>query len=274
MFRLWNEVQASMDASIVLDFSKCNFIRHNGVAFLGGLIRFAEAHGKTATVDWSTVRLPILRNLQQNGFAGAFGSHQGPWAGNSIPFREDRCENEAAIMEYLKTNWLGHRAVKVSQRLGNAIRGVVWEIFCNAFEHSESPVGVFTCGQLYPKREQLCLSVVDFGTGIPNKVSAFRRRPWDAPSESLKWAFVPGNTTQRTDKKSRGLGLDLLRNFVSANGGQLSVYSDGAYVQVTKAGAIYKNLSERFRGTIVDIRLKCDESMYILASELSEKPFF
>lgn len=177
-------------------------------------------------------------------------------------------------MDYLKEHWLGHKGVNVSARLGNAIRGVVWEIFANAFEHSKSPIGVFTCGQLYPKKEQLCLSVVDFGEGIPSRVSKYRRRPWDPPSESLRWAFARGNTTERSPSKSRGMGLDLLKSFVSVNDGQLSIYTDGARARIGKDEESFEDMGERFRGTIVDIRLRCDERLYVLTSELSEEPFF
>lgn len=277
MFRLWKHAAACSDPWMVLDFSACNFVRHNGVAFLGGLIRYTEARGTVVLIDWGTIRGPILRNLQQNGFAEMFGGGTPPWRGNSFPYREDRQFADEPIMRYLQENWLGYRGVKVSEALADRIRGVVWEIYANAFEHARSPVGVFTCGQLYPKREQLCLCIADFGEGIPGKVASFRARSRaEPPAESLRWAFQPGNTTAVTPSKSRGMGLDLLRSFVRVNEGQLSIYSGGARAVIGKEGDKFENLAEPFRGTIVDIRLKCDQKFYMLASEVppSQEPLF
>jgi hypothetical protein len=279
MFRLWNQATQWTAPSMVLDFSRCNFVRHNGVAFLGGMIRSVERRGVSVEVDWATIHKPILRNLEQNGFAQTFGAETPPWRGNSIPYREDGKIAEEPIMRYLQEQWLGLRGVRVSQALGDAICGRVWEIYANAFEHSGSAVGIFTCGQLYPKREQLCLCVVDFGQGIPAKVANFRRSNRGAwtPSESLKWAFRPGTTTALTTQKSRGMGLDLLKDFVTVNGGQLSVYSGGARAVISKEhGDKFEDTVEAFNGTIVDIRLKCDQRFYMLASELppSSEPYF
>lgn len=272
MFRLWSEVQGIRPARVTLDFSRCNFIRHHGVAFLGGLIRFLQSNGSQVEIDWGTIHGAILRNLQQNGFQLAFGGGVQPWRGNSIPFREDMTQARDPIMGYLREHWLGARGVRVSERLGNAIRGVVWEIYANAFEHAKSHIGVFTCGQLYPKRAQLCLSVADFGTGIPSRVAAAYPRFALRPVEALRWAFRVGNTTASSVARSRGMGLNLLEEFVEKNDGQLIVYSGGARAVFSKHAAQFDEAGAAFRGTIIDIRLKCDDSYYALLSERAPTP--
>ncbi len=61
--------------------------------------------------------------------------------------------NVADLIAYLKTKWLGRGWITVSTRLRDAIVGRVWKIYANAFEHSHSPVGIFSCGQHYPRRK-------------------------------------------------------------------------------------------------------------------------
>jgi len=62
---------------------------------------------------------------------------------------------------------------------------------------------------------QLVLSVVDFGMGIPNKIRSYLQSDPRAAnllsSSCLEWAFQSGNTTSRQLGVARGLGLDLLK---------------------------------------------------------------
>jgi hypothetical protein len=48
----------------------------------------------------------------------------------------------------------------MSPQLINRIVGKVWEIYENAFEYADSPLGVFTCGQHFPTRRELTLTVL------------------------------------------------------------------------------------------------------------------
>ena len=140
-------------------------------------------------------------NLAQQGFLAAFGCPGGPWTGNSIPYREDHAIDKAGLMDYLKTKWLGRGWINVSPPLRDAIVGRVWEIYENAFEHSKSSIGLFSCGQHFPNKRRLLLTVVDFGVGIPANVRAFFGNQQIRADHALAWAFQPGTTT-----KPNGMG--------------------------------------------------------------------
>jgi hypothetical protein len=84
-------------------------------------------------------------------------------------------QDKEILADYLKTKWLGCGWIHVSPSLQDAIVGRVWEIYANAFEHAQSSIGVFSCGQHYPKMKELKLTVVDFGVGIPSNVRLFMR---------------------------------------------------------------------------------------------------
>ena len=124
----------------------------------------------------------------------------------------------------------------------------MWEIYSNAFEHSNTDIGVFSCGQYYRNQNDLVLSVTDFGKGIPRNVRSFlRHKDVDeaqilklSGADCLKWAFKPGSTTCTGDVP-RGLGLDLLKEFVRLNQGKLEVYSNNAYAIVDKDGEQFVN---------------------------------
>jgi len=269
LFWILEEAEATR-SDIRFTFSTCLFLRPNAVAFLGGLARQIESKGRSVTFDWDTLKDNWVKTtLRQNGFAGMFGDPSSGWSGDCIPYREDPSRDANAIMDYLEESWLGRGWVHVSKNLTDAIVGRVWEIYNNAFEHSESH-GVYSCGQYFKHHNDLILSVVDFGHGIPENVKYFLKRDPRAnlltAAACLRWAFQRGNTT-KTDEPG-GLGLDLLKELVCLNQGKLEVYSNEAYVLIDKSGEQYENIAVSFKGTAVHITLRCDEKLYRFANEI------
>jgi hypothetical protein len=170
LFELGNTVLADPRHAI-FDFSNCRFLRPNAVAFLGGIARLIESKGRTVQFDFSTAPDKVLTILRQNDFAHCFGLPRFSGPGGSVPYREDSAELirqtnlKEGIINYLTREWLGRGWVHVSPRLRNAIIGVVWEIYDNAFEHANSSIGLYSCGQHFPRLRILQLSVADFGIG-------------------------------------------------------------------------------------------------------------
>lgn len=271
MFQIW-EMVSQHPAGTRFDFSQCRFLRPNAVAFLGGLARLAQNYNVPIVFDWSTVQSAIFANLCQSGFAMSFGHSSPGWNGNSIPFREDRISAANPILDYLTDQWLGRGWVQVSPLLKDAIVGKVWEIYANSFEHSGSAVGVYSCGQYYGAMNQLVLSVVDFGVGIPSKIRSFLhsdpRSQHLLSSACLEWALQSGNTTSIQLGVARGLGLDLLKEFLRVNDGSLEIYSNDGYAIVDRNGERYQDLNSSFSGTAVQIKLNCDETLYHFRGEI------
>ena len=275
LFEMSNQVNGLFE-DVRFDFSSCRFLRSNAVAFLGGFARLIESLGGSVIFDWDTLRSNSVRaNLCQNGFAGNFGYNAKAWSGHSIPYREEMEPDMNEIMDYLTFSWIG-KWVNVTDRLRDAISGRMWEIYSNAFEHSDTEVGVFTCGQHFRHRNDLILTVVDFGRGIPAKVKAFLSQFVDearvaklSGADCVKWAFERGNTTSMGGV-ARGLGLDLLKDFVRINQGKLEVYSNDGYAIIDKEGERFDNSPISFQGTVVHITLRCDEKLYRFYDEAEE----
>lgn len=272
LFKLLQYVNNGNRSSYTLNFTDCFFLRPNAVAFLGGLIRLLNSQGLKMDIAWVTVRKEVMITLVQNGFAQAFGYHSSRvQTGHAIPYREDQHEDSDEIMTYLIDHWIGKGWVHVSPRLCAAIAGKLWEIYTNSFEHSHSPVGVFTCGQHFKIKNELVLSVVDFGVGIPHNVKNYLNkdpRAQTLPSDAcLKWACTSGNTTDASGIP-RGLGLSLLQEFVKLNNGKLELYSSDGYVKMDCHGEQYGIHSSSFNGTILHLTLICDEKYYHFKDEV------
>lgn len=272
MFGLWNEVNG-WGQHVVFDFTPCRFLRQNAVAFLGGLARLIQHNAGSVTFDWNTLRNDIYINLTRNGFLSAFGGGDKAWMGHSIPYREDMSEDKKRMTVYLRDQWLGPGWVALSQRLREDIVSRVVEIYDNVFAHAQSPIGVTSCGQHYPRLQELKLTVVDFGIGIPANVRQYLRRPEMSAAEAISWALQPGNTTSSADI-GRGVGLDLLKTFVKVNKGRLEIFSGDGYAIVTEYVEHCIDREQGFRGTLVNITLQCDERFYCLSSEVDEGPLF
>jgi hypothetical protein len=269
----------SADA-VSFDFRKCRFLMQNGVAVLGGLAMLLKSQGKRVEFKWGSMRPTIAASLANNGFLGFFGQSGMRTTGTAAEFRQDTTLQKEPLVGYLVQDWIGTGRIELSAALKEAIVSTAWEIYANAFEHSGSPVGVFSCGQHYPNKHLLELTVVDFGCGIPSKVRQFLKRPRMSGAEALEWAFHRGNTTSQRGF-ARGMGLDLLKEFVKVNRGQVSIFSHDAFAivdarlpQQKDRELVYGKSLIPFAGTLANIVFRCTRHYYSFASEPTSRPLF
>jgi anti-anti-sigma regulatory factor len=253
---------------IVIDFNYCKFLDHLGVAFLGGIIHLIKKHQGHFTFAWDTLSPKIRMNLAQNGFLQEFSGNIEPWQGNSVPFRYD-VDYTGDIFQYLEKQWLGRNWINISTQLQEEIVSNVLEIYANAFDHSQSPIGVFSCGQHYPQEKRLALTAIDFGVGIVSNVRSISRLNTLSTEEALRWAFQSGNST-RTGITG-GTGLTLLHSFIAQNRGTLTICTNDGKVEISDGKIEYASTNRLFSGTLVNIDLQCDESEYCLSTE--SQPF-
>jgi len=274
MASIWRQVDAAGDGvEVCFDFSRCEFLQPIAVVFLGGLAHVINHRGGNARFLSKTMFSRVRVNLLQNGFAHALGAEETPWQGNSIPYREYLAEDEDSIAQDLRQNWLGRGWFNISAALANEVVGQMWEIFANAFEHSDSRVGVFSCGQYFKNRRVLTLAVADFGVGIPSNVRLHLHQADLSAADALRWAFRRGTSTSARSGP-RGVGLDLLKELVCANNGVMLAYSHDGCVNIDSRGETYQNFEPFFEGTLVQIRLMCDDKHYMLSNETTTAPFF
>ncbi|WP_152226418.1 ATP-binding protein [Pseudomonas sp. SCB32] len=271
---IWQAVaNAPRDHEIHFDFLKCDFLRPNAVVILGGMARILQSGGRRVCFLSNTMRAGVQANLVQNGFAHAMGASIAPWRGNAIPYQEFAAPDKERIVSSLREHWLGRGWISVSELLADAILGQIWELFSNAFEHSRSTVGVICCGQHFPNRRELLLSIADFGVGIPANVGAYLGGQPCAGDVAMRHAFSRGFTTTN-GSVPRGMGLDLVKEFVQKANGCLEIFSHQGHARIDVRGEKYDNIAPIFHGTLVQIRLCCDDKFYLLSNELNEQPFF
>jgi hypothetical protein len=149
----------------------------------------------------------------------------------------------------------------------------IFEIFSNAVLHSRTELGIFSCGQFFPKKHNLDFSVTDLGIGIYKNVNEVTKLNL-SPENAIVWAISGRNTTKHGQVPG-GLGLKLLCEFIDLNGGCLQIVSDAGYWKRENNESIVEPLNYPFPGTIVNVQIKTnDEHSYMLSSELTNSDIF
>jgi hypothetical protein len=266
LFGLWPRVNKD-NLEVRLDFSSCTFLGSNAVAYLAGLYSLIKHRGGNVTLNPDKMQSNVRANLAQNNFFNHCGLEINSRAGNSIPVRHDVELQKEAFISYLKSKWIGTGWIGCSAPLRNMITSKVCEIYVNAFEHSQSPVGIFSCGQHYPNLKKLELTLVDFGVGIPYNVRSYFQRTDIQPSNALRWAFYNGNSTKRDDGIARGVGLSILEEFIQKNSGYIQIFSEQSWGRISEKSVFVPLPNNVFPGTLITITLKSDEKYYDFTSE-------
>ena len=287
------------------DFSGCSKIEHNAVVVLGALARYVDFQNTLSSRVFSgmigtrafasagvmfrvnTMSEIVFNHLLENSFLSHFSSGYGvdyP-SGGYIGYREHNNLLDAdKIADHLQEEWLSADKLSLSSLLKSAVVSRIFEIFMNAYGHGVSvqdidKLGVYSCGQYDRKEKKLNISVLDFGPGIVRNVKSSNPSLKDSLA-AMRWALVRGNST-RTDSKvaemPRGLGFDLLNEFVCINDGELRIYSNDVVAMSSKPlGFIVEKSKLAFDGTLVSININCDDRHYQFASEKasSKKRYF
>jgi len=213
--------------------------------------------------------------LSKNGFLSNYGRERIPdsW-GTTIPYQRYDAKDNRYFAAYIEEELIRRSEMpRMSAGLVKKFRESVFEIFSNAVIHSRTKLGIFSCGQYFPKRDALDFSVTDLGVGIRKNIEATLGLDLSA-EEAIEWATQGTNTTKRGPIPG-GLGLKLLSEFIKLNGGRLQIVSDQGYWCLGKDGTEKSPLQGAFPGTVVSMEINTsDVRSYCLKSELSEADSF
>jgi hypothetical protein len=267
-------VQTLADASsqVELDFSRLAWFEANMAAPLGVVLNKLTDALKVV----SLVRIPTLTEdiLRRNGLLAAFGHPPATVASlTALPYQRFKLQDSALFAKYLQDHLPGKGIPTMSAGLGKLFQQSLFEVFENAIFHSGSSLGVFVCGQFFPLKQRVDITIADGGITIPRKVN--ETFGWDLnPTEALAWALKEGSTTKREGKPG-GVGLKLLGDFVRLNRGRLQIASGGAYWEFNAGNASFHPLTPPFPGTVVNLEVDtADSKSYRLANEISPASVF
>ena len=261
----FDDVNVDMSTTSWFDADMC-------AAFGAILYRLSE---NLNTVKLTGIKSSVANILSKNGFLSNYGREKIPdrW-GTTIPYQRFDVKDDRYFAGYIENECMQRSEIPaMSPGLQKKFRESIFEIFSNAVLHSQTEMGIFSCGQFFPKRDRLDFSVADLGIGIRRNVN--KNTGLDlAPEEAIEWATEGRNTTKRGQIPG-GLGLKLLSEFIDLNGGRIQIVSDTGYWKRERSKVFTARLDQPFPGTVVSVEINtADKQSYALTHELSETDIF
>lgn len=251
--------------TIEVNMASMSWFDANMSAPLGVL--FARWTDELNTVEPVELRPNIESILTKNLFLVGFGRAERPDSyGTVIPFRRFQPDDDRYFVSYLNKHLTGKGLPTMSEGLGQCFKDSLLEIFVNSAMHSETKLGIFACGQFFPTQHRLDFCVADAGIGFRRKIRKELQFVLNS-DKAILWALQEGHTTRKGPVPG-GLGLKLLRDFVTLNGGRIQIISDRGYWEWGSAGETVTRMEHSFPGTVVNLEINtADTKSYCLSSE-------
>jgi hypothetical protein len=256
-----------------LDLSRVGFFDANMAAPLGAVL--AVIADRFNAVEIVNVPQMVERILRKNGFLTQYRYE--PLDDNNrttIPFKRLQRTDEGLFEDYLQRHLKGKGIPQMTEGLGKVFKQKLFEVFQNAVIHSESELGIFVCGQFFPQKQKLDLTIADAGVGIRDNVRRYFNDPKIASVPAIRWALQEGNTTKK-GRQPGGLGLKFLHDFARLNKGRIHIVSRFGFYEFNAGQESFAKLDYDFPGTTVTLEVNtADTSAYCLASEAKRDDIF
>ena len=258
---------------LILDMSEVNFFDANMAAPLGAVLaRVADAFNSVEIVGVPNRVEEILRKnrfLTRYRYEPLHDVYR-----TAMPFRRLRLSDQGVFDDYVDRRLEGKGMPEMSAKASKMFKAKVFEIYQNAVTHSESDIGIFVCGQFFPRQNRLDFTIADAGIGIRETVRRYFENDRIGSVRSMQWALAPHHTTKR-GRLPGGLGLQLLKEFTRLNGGKIQIASRFGFYEYSHGDENFRKMSADFPGTAVTIEVNtADESTYVLSDEIASDEIF
>jgi hypothetical protein len=272
LIRLAHQVENAMFEDIDIDMSRVRWIDANMCASLGAILY--KTSRNLNTISFSNIQSKVEIILCKNGFLSNYGHTTKPDVyGTTIEYKRFEPNDGRYFGTYINTHFIGKGLPRMSIGLTKKFQESIFEIFSNAAIHSETKHGIYACGQFFPKKNRLDFSITDLGIGIRQNLEEKGNVTLSA-EQAIKWA-VSGQNTTKSGRVPGGLGLKLLREFISMNHGRIQIASDQGYWELKENKETLKRFTNPFPGTTVNLEFNtADTKSYHLAAEIRPEEIF
>lgn len=237
-------------------------------ALLGGILDKIKNDGLN-DINFTSIKNDIQTILQKNGFLSFYGYPKVYDTNHTtIEYKKIKPSDTRYFNQYLEDELLNRTEFpNMSEAVHDKISESIQEMFINATIHSETEF-IYTCGQFFPRDHKLNFTIVDTGIGFAKRI----KKDFDmeiSSSEAIKWAMVEGHTTKQN--VSGGLGLALLKEFITLNKGKIQIISGDAFYELYDNSEKMQKLDGYYDGAVISMTFKTDDSkIYKFASEIED----
>ncbi|WP_288551733.1 ATP-binding protein [uncultured Enterococcus sp.] len=268
-----------LDDTYIIDLTRLEFIDTGGVACLYNICMWlTEAASVVATFKISNINTTYknkeaMRYLEDCGFFSHFFDEEhifglGNLRSTTLPIKLLKVSDSYQWNQLTLKSWL-QNCTKRNAEFSNIQVGIE-EIFNNIEDHSSKNIGcVF--GQFFPRRKdnQICITISDFGRGIPTVMRETFGNHNDL--HLLLKALEEGVSTKSTPR-NRGAGLpNIMRSLTTARVGTVHILSNHAKV-IIEDGKISKvfSLQNYYPGTFFEVSINVDNDKLYEGEEEEE----
>lgn len=273
LIRLYTETKDLIFENINIDMQKVQWLDADMCAAFGAILyRLSDNINAVKLINLDS-RIETI--LAKNGFLSHYGNKKilDKW-GTTISYQRFDAKDDRYFVDYIEKELTNRPEIPdMSAGLSKKFQESIFEIFGNAVSHSQSKLGIFSCGQFFPARNHLVFSIVDLGIGIQQNINNIMGLDL-APDKAIIWATI-GNNTTKTGQVPGGLGLKLLCEFIDLNNGCIQIVSDAGYWKREKGRIETAIFYQSFPGTAVNIKINtADKGSYRLSTEITDEEIF
>lgn len=218
---------------ITLDLSQLTFVDAFGVTYLAACFNNCVSANREAWV------LPP-KDGGVNEYLLDVGLYEEAGIGEDFrPRKASRSRVDLVHVSELEPGFVDHlldfleNAQPFAPGLRPSIRMALLELVQNFAEHAGSPGGAWISGQYHPftkaKIPRVTLCVLDLGIGIARKLRTVRRYRRNRDNRLVELSTHEGVSS--AGNGSRGQGLSVIRQFVRANGGDMTILANRGRVK-------------------------------------------
>lgn len=246
---------------IILDFSSVKFLDASLCSLIGSQVAKLRSIGKIVSVE--NIGIRVLDILNRNGFIKSvfpeYKFKRKSYIGTEIPYTNFERGSEFEFYQQVDSMLDGRFGIPLKPDTKEALMTNLLEVYTNCELHSESSLGVFTCGQFFPQKREVAYGITDCGIGLNSNV---RKRLGSSVSDidCIEWALRRGNTTKPTHIPG-GLGLANLDNFVKNYGGTIQIITGCAVYTRNNGKKHYDIMPYSLRGTSVKVTFSANGNM-------------
>jgi hypothetical protein len=257
---------------IEINMSKVSWFDANMCAPLGAILYKAGRNANTVSI--ANVQSQVESILSKNGFLSNYGHpNKMDIHGTTIPYERFNLDDDRYFGSYINKYLQGKGIPTMSLGLRKKFLESIFEIYSNAVIHSQTQLGIYSCGQFFPTKRRLDFSIADLGMGIGKNLR--ENASIDLQDDkAIEWAMTGRNTTKKGPIPG-GLGLKLLKEFILVNSGAIQIVSGKGYWELRNGQTQLRLLPYSFSGTVVNIEFNtADTSTYCLTSEITPDQIF
>lgn len=272
IIHLWHQMQGCRNEPIQIDWRHINWLDANLCSPLGAILY--KAGRNLNTIQFTNLPPQIEEILSKNNFLCMYGrKRRKDIYGTTIEYKRFEIQDDRYFAAYIQEHLTGKGIPEMTPTLQKKFQESIFEIFSNAVTHSRTHLGIFSCGQFFPKKNHLDFTITDLGIGFYRNVKEALDLPL-SPEKSIEWAMQEGNTT-RKDNIPGGLGLKLLFDFIQKNRGRIQIVSDRGFWEYHNGKTSTHLFSDPYPGSMVNIQINtADPCSYCLTSEIHPDEIF